>query len=680
MWLFTVCYGTGCLSFLILIGLMLARQRPTGIGLVLLVVCLLSAAWALVAALQPWWWPGLAHLLDCIRMAAWLEFLALVFVSAGQRHRIPAGIAYRVLVPTLCLATAANDLRFLGIATAPAAFGASQIFFRIVMAVCGLLLVENLFRNIPHARRWHILPLCIATGGLFAYDLLVFSDAVILRHIDPVLLAGRGIFLVLMTPLLMVGMARNQNWNIDIHVSRRVAFHTATLTISGMFLIVAAGVAGFIGRVPGDAGVLLKLTFFAGSVLALAMFLSVASFRSRLGRALSENFFSARYDYRVEWMRCIGTLSSSADGEPLQTRVVQALADVVDSPGGVLWLDDGKGTYRPAASLSAKMESHTPELADGPFIAGFEQGKSVQVFDANPPHVPAWARDGFWLAVPLMLGNDLFGFVALLQPRAPAALTWESFQLLLTIGRQCASWLSAEISAQVLAESRALFEYGKRFSFVAHDVKNVSGQLTMMIANMKKFGDQPEFRRDMMKTMDASISRLNRLLERLRSDGPGAGKGSFDLTAVVESVLRELNCASVHCERLGAPAPCESVSEQDLHSVLIHLLTNSIEASESGSPIKLLLGGDERETVITVVDQGCGMPAEFVRDELFRPRRSTKAGGHGVGAYQARELVRAAGGELTVTSAPGLGTSVRVSLPRRAVSSISPVQRVAVLQ
>jgi nitrogen-specific signal transduction histidine kinase len=57
------------------------------------------------------------------------------------------------------------------------------------------------------------------------------------------------------------------------------------------------------------------------------------------------------------------------------------------------------------------------------------------------------------------------------------------------------------------------------------------------------------------------------------------------------------------------------------------------------------------------------MAPEFVRDELFRPLRSSKADGHGIGAYQARELLRDAGGDLLVLSRPGDGTTMRIMLP-----------------
>ena len=63
-------------------------------------------------------------------------------------------------------------------------------------------------------------------------------------------------------------------------------------------------------------------------------------------------------------------------------------------------------------------------------------------------------------------------------------------------------------------------------------------------------------------------------------------------------------------------------------------------------------------------DNGPGMEARFIEEELFKPFRSTKMGGFGIGAYQCRVLARELGGELEAVSAPGAGTTMRLSLPR----------------
>ena len=635
----------------------------------MLAVCVLTAAWAFAAALQPWGTSGVAHVLDSVRIAAWLVLLAFVFVSAHRADGTRAGALYTIVVPLIGLLAIANDLRFAAISAGAADFRASQVFCRIVTSVCGLLLVENLFRNTLPARRWHVFPLCIAVGGLFLYDLFVFSGAVITRGIDPVLLAGRGLVLMLIVPPLIVTMSRNQSWNVDIHVSRRIVFHTATLTLGGAFLVAAAGVAGFAGRAPGDWGALFRLAFFAGSMIALAMALSISSLRSRLWRALAENFFSSRYDYRTEWIRCIFTLSSAADRDPLQARVIRALADVVDSPGGVLWLRETDGFFRLATSLNLNIGSPAAEREDGSLADAFDGGRVVQVFDESRRRdvLPDWIRDcsELWLAVPLVMSEEILGFAVLAAPRAPLVLNWESFDLLLTIGQQGASWLAEELAARALADSRSLIEYSTRFSFVAHDVKNVSSQLGIMIANMKQFGDQPEFRADMVKTMEASIQRLDGLLGKLKTGGQAREEEQpVDLGEAIDGVIHRLNCKTVTFER-GAESPhCETIPGQDLQSVLTHVLNNAIEASGPDMPILVSLSSTPTQAVITVEDKGCGMDPAFIREQLFAPLRTTKKSGHGVGAFQARELVRAAGGTLDVTSALQRGTSVRILLPR----------------
>jgi len=53
----------------------------------------------------------------------------------------------------------------------------------------------------------------------------------------------------------------------------------------------------------------------------------------------------------------------------------------------------------------------------------------------------------------------------------------------------------------------------------------------------------------------------------------------------------------------------------------------------------------------------------LIRDELFLPFCSTKSGGYGIGAFQTRELIRMAGGDLGVISEKGLGTTMRIILP-----------------
>jgi signal transduction histidine kinase len=116
-------------------------------------------------------------------------------------------------------------------------------------------------------------------------------------------------------------------------------------------------------------------------------------------------------------------------------------------------------------------------------------------------------------------------------------------------------------------------------------------------------------------------------------------------------------------EAEGPPPPLARIGAQKFDDAVTHLLDNAIEASDQGVPVRILLRHAAAGLEIDIIDRGPGMTPEFVRDRLFRPLDTSKEKGSGIGAWQARELLRESGGELTVMTSPGLGTTMRLSLP-----------------
>jgi signal transduction histidine kinase len=110
--------------------------------------------------------------------------------------------------------------------------------------------------------------------------------------------------------------------------------------------------------------------------------------------------------------------------------------------------------------------------------------------------------------------------------------------------------------------------------------------------------------------------------------------------------------------------PCWATAQpQRLEQVLAHLVQNAMEASAPDVPVALAASEAAGQVTVEVADTGMGMSPAFVRDELFRPFSSTKAGGFGIGAFEARQLVAAMGGTLSVESREGEGTCFRIVLP-----------------
>jgi putative PEP-CTERM system histidine kinase len=644
---------------------MILRGRTSKTGLAILGCCITSIAWAaFTAASVRLPIAGLA-LLDSIRLSAWLLFaVALVTIRAGDGSGL--GRLYWFGTLAFCVAAVANDGHLIPPNPTVSGFYTSQLLVRIGFGVIGLLTIENLWRNTEAQRRWHVWPLCLALGGLFAYELFLFADAFITRgRVDSGLGLGRPIVAAFMAPLLALAMARNREWQVDIHVSRQVVFHTATLLACGCFLLAVAIVGMVLRNLGGDWGLVLQLAMLFGSIVVLATVLSSGSLRRRLRFLISRNFFTHRYDYRIEWLKFIELVSDPDQSEELQIRIIRVLAEFVDSPAGTLWSRSHGIGYRPTAVWQLPGPPDVKLPPEDPFIAGFRDGSWIQQRspDVTNEEWP-FASENSWLAVPLSYRREVVGFVLLDRTNHSVTLDWEAFDLLRAAGRQAASYLAEEQSTKVLRDSELLNQYSKRFAFVVHDIKNLASQLGLVVSNAKRYIDDPEFQRDMLQTVEDAVARMNHLLSQLKDEAVPRTPRSVNADAIVTSVAAALAHGSVGIQTRSDVENCTvAMDPERLRSALTHLTQNAIEASRPGDSVLISTRRHRDHLVIDVVDRGEGMDDTFIRDELFLPFRSTKSGGLGIGAFQTRELIRMAGGDLEVVSHLGAGTTMRILLP-----------------
>jgi signal transduction histidine kinase len=204
----------------------------------------------------------------------------------------------------------------------------------------------------------------------------------------------------------------------------------------------------------------------------------------------------------------------------------------------------------------------------------------------------------------------------------------------------------------------------------------------MLLANAEVHADNPEFQRDMLATVRASVGKISRLLSRLQADRQERSHALIDpverLKAAIASRLDATSdgAASVGLSLAGGLTDQSggvAIDAESFDAVAAHLLNNAIEASPPGEQVRVEVRRDALMVVVDINDAGAGMSPEFVRDELFRPFASTRRDGHGIGAYQARQLLREAGGDLLVLSRMGSGTTMRLLLPLvRAAAADTP--------
>jgi putative PEP-CTERM system histidine kinase len=435
--------------------------------------------------------------------------------------------------------------------------------------------------------------------------------------------------------------------------------------------------AGYYIRVfGGEWGGVFQIVFLFGALFVLAALLFSGRFRARMRVFFDKHFFSYRYDYREEWLGVTRLLTQAEDGRPLYERVIWALAETVDSAGGLLWLISEKGEYRATAEINADKHNNSVVAGNASLVAFLAETRwviDVDEYRSEPEVYPGLSLpesieddSNAWLVVPLVHDQRLLGFVLLFQPQVPQSINWENLDLLKTVGMQAASYIAFNQAAEALADARQFEGFNRLSAFVIHDLKNLIAQLSLVAKNAARHKHNPAFIDDAVSTIENAVGKMNRLMAQLRSADITGQNQPLDLVEELKQV--------VAAKSGGTPAPKlrletqelqVSAEEDRLSAVLGHIIQNAQDATAPDGVVDVVLRATGDQAIVEIRDTGCGMEAEFVKHRLFRPFDSTKGlTGMGIGAYECREVISALGGQVVVESEPGQGTLFRIVLPR----------------
>jgi len=672
-------YLAGCLSFAVLSLLLSLSWRGRPFGGVLITASSLSAIWAgvIVAGNMTTYPPvKLMHLVEVLRNAGWtyclLQLMGLRFSGdqniLGGKRWLPYFIAVlAVIVAILFLAPAVSQHYGLQAAV----YGDITFATWLGMAVVGLLLIEQLFRNSSAGELWSIKYLCLGLGGIFAYDFFMYAEALLFRQLSPELWQARGLVNALATPLIAIAIARNTDWKLNIHVSRQVVFHTVTLLGAGFYLLMMSLVGYFLNYLGGTWGSVIQILFLVIAGVLLLSLLFSGRIRAQTRVLLSKHFFSYKYDYREQWQNFTRALADIEEDVP--EGILQAMAPLASSSSGLLWGSPDDGSYpllsqwqMPEPDGYPDMEPLAKWLENSEWVIDIEElNREPDIYEnlQLPPEIVAIPNA--WLIIPLMFGDKLQGILLLRSSDLQNSINWEDRDLLKTAGRQAASYLAQYLANNALVEARQFDAFNRLSAYVIHDLKNILAQQSLMVSNAEKHKTNPDFVDDMISTVNNSVTRMTNLMEQMRSGVRGSDPVLVELGGLLNEVIA--------AREIDQPAPSlnivsDSVSimanRDRLHTVFCHLVQNAQDATDKSGSVTVRLEQINRTAIIEIQDTGAGMTPEFIKSKLFKPFESTKGlTGMGIGAFEGREFIRSIGGDLRVESQPGEGSLFRIQLP-----------------
>lgn len=693
-----ISYGIGLLAFLAFSVHLGLGWRGGFRASVLLATIAISALWAAVAAGfaltdASAFWIGQA-ILDAARVGGWLLFMGTLLSgrllaetmlleatkSTGRAVRgsgEPTSV-HRGAWWTVAFLALPAVIWFLPpgppVGELVSAATQSRLPYGLLLgvSVMGLVLAEQIFRRAREQARWSIKPLCLGLGGGFFFDLYMYADALLFGHLDANIWAARGFAQALVIPFIALATVRNREWTIDITLSRGVVFHSTAFFVSGIYLLAVAAAGYYVRYFGGSWGKTFQVGFIFAAALLLGWLFSSGTLRSKLKVLINKNFFSYRYDYREEWLRFTNLLSTRDPNVSVQERCIQALANLVESPAGMLWLGDGEvftQTARwnmPAIHATESVNQSLPRfLRTAGWVVNLEEFRD-QPLRYPDLRLPDWLGNlpSTWLIVPIYAHEGLMGFMILATPRVKIDVNWEVLDLLKTAARQTGSFLGQIRTSEALLEAKKFDAFNKMTAFVVHDLKNLVAQLSLLLKNAERHRQNPRFQEDMLSTIEHVAERMNKLLLQLSTSTRGEEK--LRPVNLGNLVKRVVDAKTNESGAIGLEASGNVVAlghEQRFERVIGHLVQNAIDATSDRGAVTVYLFARDETAFVEITDTGCGMSEEFVREKLFRAFQTTKQTGMGIGAYETAQYMKEIGGRIEVDSTPGAGTRIRVILP-----------------
>jgi putative PEP-CTERM system histidine kinase len=630
--------------------------RAVGLACVVTSLCAVSAAWPANAFA-----PRVAGVLDALRFAAWFNVLHVIALAPAVAMA-RAGWGACATFVLLALLVPAEDL-----AVSLRAGG---------LALNGALVVTlvTLWRGAGTMPRETQAPLLVGAAVPLVFGFLLHAFGL---H-STVGVAWLAVLQVLSLPLVLMGIRRISDVVPAAFVSRQVVLFALALTAVAAYIALTALAVGAVASVDDSEPRGLRLVLLCASAVLFGALCASRSVRRRVGVFVATHFYRNKYDYRIEWLRFIQTLSSGSASAVPETAIL-AVAQMFESPAGALYVrDESGGRFErrarwPAKSaddalpLAVPAETALPRfLAERQWVIDLDEfARDPGVYGDFAP--PDWLpRDSRWrIVTPLLHVDSLVGFIVLAAPPPPFRMNFEDRDLFKTVGRHIALQLSQQHAERRLAESRQFEAYNQFAAFVMHDLKNAVAQLQLVVQNAARHRHNPQFIDDAILTIANSVERMTGLIDQLQARDVYGQVSEVAFAPIVEAaVMRARDREPVPSLAGGGGAGRVRADAGKLGAVLDHVIRNAQEATGASGSVRVEVTESAGRVQLVVRDDGSGMDEQFVRESLFRPFLTTKGSrGMGIGAYQTREYVHSLGGTVEVQSSPGRGTAFCITLP-----------------
>jgi putative PEP-CTERM system histidine kinase len=242
----------------------------------------------------------------------------------------------------------------------------------------------------------------------------------------------------------------------------------------------------------------------------------------------------------------------------------------------------------------------------------------------------------------------------------------EDMDLLKAVADQTAANLSNLSLSKELLQAKELEAFQSLSAFFVHDLKNLASTLSLTLTNLPFHFDNPEFRKDALRAIARSVETINSISGNMSliNSKLELRPTRVDINQLVTGLLAQLNGSIKASLAFNAAAvPAVSLDLEQMQKVLLNLVLNANEAAGPEGEIQVTTGRSNGWITLSIKDNGCGMTEDFIETSLFKPFRTSKKQGLGIGLFHSKKIVEAHHGRIEVQSEVGKGSKFTVMLP-----------------
>jgi putative PEP-CTERM system histidine kinase len=443
------------------------------------------------------------------------------------------------------------------------------------------------------------------------------------------------------------------------------------MVIVGVYLLVL----GFVGEGMRYFGEtfgrnLTVILAFAGAILLMSILLS-EKVRRRTKVYINKHFYAGnKHDYREEWIKLTSRFSLCAALSDVQESILTVFAETFGVAGASLYLQSREDRrYTRVSELAMPISPVEIRISEELYNYFSQRERVLNITDGeftlSASELSTFNQAGAWLVIPLISNNKVIGLAMFREQIVPEILIYDDFDLMKVLARQAAQAITNLRLSEEVVEMRAMAAVSRISTFVIHDLKNLTTGLSLCVDNAEEYIGNPNFQKDAITTMRNTLFKMKDLMQRLKSIPEKAALvvkvSNIDLLS--REVVAEFS--KMRPKRVvykGAPV-YSCVDGEEIKKVIVNLIQNALEASIEKGTVLVETRKENNHVCIQVSDTGSGMTDDFMKNYLFKPFRTTKKAGLGIGLYQCRQIVEAHDGRIEVQSDPGKGSVFTTCLP-----------------